>query len=64
MKNRSTPTATHYTGFQTCLEGAAHESRLRARRIFIKDTKKVADVIMKPSEYIKYIESLRAQIRR
>lgn len=64
MKSSNNSTRTHYTGFQSCLEGATYENRLRARRIFIKDSRKEVDIILKPLEYIKYIESMRAQIRK
>lgn len=55
---------TYYTGFQSCLEAAAYENRLRARRIFIKDTRREVDIILRPQEYMKYIESMRARIRK
>lgn len=62
MHERSTKS--QYTGFQTCIEMAEHEDKLRARRIYLKEKKRELDVILKPLEYLKYMESIRAQIRK
>lgn len=53
-----------YTGFTSCLETAEYEEMLQARRIHIKDKRKKVDVILKPNDYIKYIESIRGQIKK
>lgn len=55
---------TQYTGFQSCIQAVKHANTLRARRIYIKDKQKDADVILEPREYLRQIESIRAQIKR
>lgn len=49
--------------FRGCAMVLEQERRMRIRQIYIKDRKKEQNVIMRPAEYIKYVEGIRSSLR-
>jgi hypothetical protein len=62
-KNSEKSLNSYYTGFEICLESLKYDNTLRIKKIQNNVRKKEIEVILKPNEYIKYIESIREQLR-
>lgn len=52
-----------YTGFESCKNALRKEIIIKTRRLILKDKNKEINIILKPQEYLKNIESIRRNIR-
>lgn len=54
----------HYKGFKTNIQVALMEEELRLLKIEMKDRTKSEEVILRPVEYLKYMEGIREKLRK
>lgn len=63
MENSVNGLARQMAVFRRCEELERQERRLRLRQIYMKERRSILSVIMKPAEYMKYINGIRESLR-